>query len=230
MERQENIRSHNLLKEESGKSKLSVFIIILFHIVGLVGLSIPSTRSLFLYIVPFHLLLMLAVVIINHNYVDARFLFFVLIVFVLGFIAELIGVHKQWLFGDYRYGKTLGFQLLDVPLIVGVNWFLLAYSAGVLMDRSRLKSMFFRIITGALLLVLLDMLIELMAMRLDYWHWANNVIPVKNYICWFFASAFMLLIFELFRFKKQNIVAPVLLLTEFIFFGLLYLLTVFHLS
>jgi putative membrane protein len=230
MERQENIRSHNLLKEEYSKSKIFVSIIILFHIVGLVGLSIPSTRPLFLYIVPFHLLLMLAVVVLNHNYVDGRFLLFILIVFVLGFIAEWIGVHKHWLFGDYHYGKTLGFQLLDVPLIIGLNWFLLTYSTGVLMDRSRLKSMFFRIITGALLLVLLDVLIELIAMRLDYWHWANDVIPVKNYICWFFASAFMLMIFELFRFKKQSIVAPVLLLTEFVFFGLLYLLALCHLS
>jgi putative membrane protein len=117
-----------------------------------------------------------------------------------------------------------------VPLIIGLNWFLLTYSTGVLMDRSRLKSMFFRIITGALLLVLLDVLIESIAMRLDYWRWANAVIPVKNYICWFFASACMLLIFELFRFKKQSIVAPVLLLTEFIFFGLLCLLTVLHLT
>jgi bisanhydrobacterioruberin hydratase len=230
MERQENIRPHNLLEEEYSKSKIFVSIIILFHIVGLAGLSIPSTRSLFLYIIPFHLLLMLAVVVINHNYVDGRFLFFVLIVFVSGFTAEWIGVHKHWLFGDYSYGKTLGFQVLDVPLIIGLNWFLLTYSTGVLMDRSRLKSMFFRIITGALLLVLLDILIEAMAIRLDYWHWANNAVPVKNYICWFLLSAFMLLIFELFRFKKQSIVAPVLLLTEFIFFGLLCLLAVCHLS
>jgi putative membrane protein len=230
MERQENMRSHNLLKDESPKSKLSISIIILFHIVGLVGLSIPSTRSLFLYIVPFHLLLMLAVVIINHNYVDGRFLFFVLIVVVLGFTAEWIGVHKHWLFGDYHYGKTLGFQLFDVPLIIGLNWFLLIYSTGVLMDRSRLKSMFFRVIAGAFLLVLLDVLIESMAVRLDYWHWVNESIPVRNYICWFLASASMLLVFEVFRFKKQSIVAPVLLLTEFIFFGLLYLLTLCHLS
>src|SRR5258708_3871140 len=124
MERQENIRSHNLLKEESRKSKISVSIIILFHIVGLIGLSIPATRSLFLYIVPFHLLLMLAVVVLNHNYVDSRFLLFILIVFVSGFTAEWIGVHKHWLFGNYYYGKTLGFQLLDVPLIIGLNWFL----------------------------------------------------------------------------------------------------------
>jgi putative membrane protein len=230
MERQENMRSQNSLKEEFYQNKYAIAIIILFHIVGLIGLSIPSTRSLFLYIVPFHLLLMLSVIVLNHSHIDGRFLFFILIIFVLGFTAEWIGVHKHWFFGDYHYGKTLGFQLFDVPLIIGVNWFLLTYSAGVLMDRSRLKSMFFRIITGALLLVLLDVLIESMAMRLDYWHWANDSITVKNYICWFFASTFMLLIFELFRFKKQNIVAPVLLLTEFIFFGFLCLLAVCHLS
>jgi putative membrane protein len=230
MERQENMRSHKLLNEESAKSKISISIIILFHIVGLIGLSIMATRLLFLYVVPFHLLLMLAVIVFNHNHFNGRFLFFILMMFVSGFTAEWIGVHKHWLFGDYHYGKTLGLQLFGVPLIIGLNWFLLTYSTGVLMDRSRLKSVFFRIISGALLLVLLDVLIESMAFHLDYWHWANDAIPIKNYICWFFASAFMLLVFELFRFKKQSIVAPALLLTEFIFFGLLYLLAMCHLS
>ena len=210
------------LQKELFKSKQAISVIIWFHVIGLIGLSIMATRAIFLNIVPFHLLLMFIVILISHSRVNNRFLSFSLLIYILGFCAEWIGVHQHWLFGDYFYGKTLGPKLAGVPLIIGVNWFLLSYSAGVLMQRSRVKAIWLRILGGAAVLVLLDLVIEPVATRLDYWHWANCNIPFKNYLCWFFVSITMLSIFELFRFRKQNIVAPVLLFAEFIFFGILY--------
>lgn len=201
--------------------RIAIVIIILFHLVGLVGLSFPATRPLFLQIVPFHLLLMLGVIVLGHHKLNSRFGIFILVVFWLGFLAEWIGVHKGWLFGNYAYGKTLGIKLSDIPLMIGVNWFLLIYAVGVTMQRGRLKSAFFRVVTGAAILVLLDVLIEPVAIRFDYWAWVNNSIPLKNYVCWFGVSAVMLYIFELFSFKKQSMAAPVLLITEFVFFALL---------
>jgi putative membrane protein len=213
-------------KDLSISPRIAIIIIILFHVVGLVGLSIPTTRGLFLSIVPFHLLLMLAVIILSHHKLSSRFGIFALIVFWLGFIAEWIGVHRGWLFGNYAYDETLGLKLAQIPLMIGVNWFLLIYAVGVTMQRSRLKSAFFRIIAGACLLVLLDVLIEPVAIQFNYWHWNTGSIPLKNYACWFLVSAVMLYIFELFSFKKQSIAAPVLLITEFVFFGLLNLVMV----
>jgi putative membrane protein len=204
--------------------RIAIIIIILFHLVGFVGLSVPATRGLFLSIVPFHLLLMLAVITLGHHKLSSRFGLFILIIFWLGFIAEWIGVHKGWLFGNYIYGETLGLKLSGIPLMIGVNWFLLIYATGVTLQRSRLKSAFFRIITGAGALVLLDVLIEPVAISFNYWHWNTGSIPLKNYACWFLVSAGMLYLFELFRFKKQSIAAPVLLVTEFVFFGLLNLM------
>jgi putative membrane protein len=231
MERQENLRLPGLHQqaEELSINRKAVSIIVIFHLVGLIGLSIPFTRSIFLYLVPWHLLLMMAVIVLNHNRVDTRFIFFLVLIFISGFAAEWAGIHKHWFFGDYSYGNTLGFKVLDVPLIVGGNWFLLTYSASVLMQRSRLKSMFLRIILGSLILVLLDLLIEPVAVRLDYWHWAGNAVPLKNYLSWFLASVVMLSIYELFRFKYQSVVAPVFLLIQFIFFGILYLVQVIFL-
>ena len=205
------------------KAELSAVIaIILFHSAGVAGLLIPSLRQQFLSLVPYHLLLMAVVIILSHQNLNGRLFLFVLCVFALGFGVEWIGVNKQLLFGDYLYGQTLGFRLSGVPLIIGVNWFLLIYSAGVLMQHSKLKSMFLRVISGALVLVLLDMLIEPVAVRLEYWHWANNSIPLSNYYCWFFVSAFMLMLLERFRFKQQGIVAPTLLITQFVFFAVLH--------
>ncbi len=218
MEGQKNMRPPSPLKGEL----IAICIIILFHLVGLTGLLIPSSRQQFLLLVPYHLLLMMGVIIFGHQNLDRRLLLFVLCAFVAGYGVEWIGVNRHLLFGNYQYGQTLGFQLDNVPLIIGVNWFLLIYSAGVLMQRSRIKSMLLRVLTGALILVLLDMLIEPVAARLDYWHWAGGIIPQSNYYCWFFVSAFMLVLFEKFRFKKQGIVGPVLLGTQFIFFISLY--------
>jgi putative membrane protein len=200
---------------------IAVTVIILFHIVGLIGFSIPSLRPLFLKIVPYHLLLMMLVIIFSHTYFNPRFLFFILLIFITGYCAEWIGVHTSWLFGNYTYGSTLGLKLSGIPLIIGVNWFLLIYCTGVLMQRSRFKNIFIRLITGSLTLVLLDMLIEPVAINFDYWHWAN-VITVKNYICWFFLSGILLFAFEKSGFKKQSIVGPVLLIAQFVFFAALY--------
>ncbi|MFD0794272.1 carotenoid biosynthesis protein [Mucilaginibacter litoreus] len=211
-------------KDIARPAKVSVAIIILFHLVGLVGLSVPSLRPLFLQIVPWHILLMLLVMILNHKWLNWQLIVFAIFVIVSGFGLEWLGVHKYWLFGDYNYGETLGYKLFDIPLTIGVNWFLLIYATGVLMQRSRLKSKWAKVLLGAVLLVLLDLLIEPVAMHLDYWDWDFHVVPLKNYICWFGVSFMFLWVFELFNFKKQNIAPPVLLFTEFVFFGILNLL------
>lgn len=206
-----------------GKTTVSIIVIVLFHVVGLIGFLVPAFQPLFLKLVPFHLLLMLAVIIVNHYRLNENFWLFAFLVFMAGIVAEWIGVHKHWLFGDYEYGQTLGTKVFDIPLLIGVNWFLLVYTTGVALQRSRLKSITGRIVIGAIILVLLDLLIEPVAVRFNYWHWADGIISLKNYICWFGLSAAFLFVFEQFQFKKQSIVAVALLVSQFVFFGVLQL-------
>ena len=205
------------------EQRILIIIILLFHAVGLVGLSIPLLQTVFLQLVPWHILLMLLLILISHKPFDEKILLFAMLIFVAGFCLEWIGVHKHWLFGNYRYGNTLGLQLFDIPLIISVNWFLLIYSVGVLLQRARVRNLFIRVIIGAVVLVLLDLMIEPVAIRFDYWHWTDNVTPLKNYLGWFMASVVMLFVFEKFDFKKQSIVAPVFLLVQFLFFAILNL-------
>jgi putative membrane protein len=208
------------LKGEVLKKREAVKLIIIFHAVGLVGFLIPVLNPIFLRLVPWHLLMMCIILVLSHQSLDKKFIGFVTLVYLTGSAAEWIGVDRHLLFGDYNYGQTLGIQFSGVPLIIGINWFLLTYSAGALMQRSKLNVVL-RIISVAVLLVLLDMLIEPVAIRFDYWHWIDGHIPTKNYICWFIISVLMLTVFELFRFKKQSVVAPVFLITQFIFFTIL---------
>ncbi len=204
------------------RTAITVIVIILFHVVGLTGFFIAPVRPLFLHIVPFHILLMFGMIIYSYGRADSRLLLFVLTIYIIGYSGEWIGVHKNWIFGDYTYGKTLGVKLGDIPVVMGLNWFLLIYAAAVLMQRSRIRYIAVRVMLGALILVALDVLIEPVAMRFDYWQWTDLAVPLNNYIGWFAISAVSLLLFEGFKFKKQSIAAPVLLITQFFFFGLLH--------
>jgi len=224
MERAKDLRPAAFNMLMSTKNRICIAVIILFHLVGLIGFIIPSSTVLFIALVPWHLLLMLGVIFYNYNRLDGRFLLFALIIFMAGFMAEYIGVHTGWLFGHYSYGGTLGAKLFDIPLLIGINWFLLIYAVGVTLQRSRLKSRLVRILAGAMLLTLLDVLIEPIAVHFDYWHWLDAGIPFKNYICWFILSALLLFIFEQFKFKRQSIVAPALLIAQFVFFAVLNLM------
>lgn len=209
------------------KATIAIVIIVLFHVVGLIGFFIPVLQPLFLKIVPFHLLLMLAVVVYSHQSFGLKLVKFALIVFTLGFLVEWTGVHYHLIFGNYSYGKTLGLKLSGIPLMIGVNWFLLIYASGVLMQYSGIKNLNLRVITGAVVLVLLDLIIEPIAVRFDYWHWLipgqTLTAPYENYIGWFLVGGLMLGVFEAFKFNRQSPVAIVLLLMQFVFFALLYL-------
>jgi putative membrane protein len=203
------------------KTSISIFLIILFHLVGLIGFIVPFLLPLFLQIVPFHLLLMLFLVLINHQEINLKFALFMLTVMMAGFVAEWIGVHKHWLFGNYAYGATLGFKVDQIPLMIGVNWFLLIYATSVFLEKLPIKKAWIKILAGSFLLVLLDLLIEPVAIQFNYWSWWNHVIPFKNYACWFLVSLCFLTFFHQFKFKPQTWVAPVLLIVQFLFFAVL---------
>lgn len=205
-------------RKKSLTGKVAVTIIILFHIVGLIGFFIPMVSPLFVKLVPYHLLLMLVIMLYSYGRISVRLAGFLLLIWVTGFCCEYIGVHQGWLFGNYKYGYTLGPKVAGVPLVIGVNWFLLVFSAGALMQRTKLRKQVTRIVAGAAVLTLLDVLIEPTAVKFNYWYWANAVVPLKNYVCWFLLSIIMLWVFELFRFRRLNYAGPVLLLMQFIFF------------
>jgi putative membrane protein len=212
------------LPQQTPKQKKLTDLIITFNMVGMTGFAIPATQHIFMALVPWHLLLMGMFMGISHEQFNGRFLFFLLLVYVLAFFAEWIGVHTQLIFGNYYYGQTMGYKLWGIPVIMGITWFLLIYGAGVTMQWFGIRNMLLRVITGSVILVLLDMLIEPIAMRFDYWHWAGGITPLKNYWGWLLVSMVMLFVFEAFRFKKQSLVAPVLLLMQFVFFGVLNVL------
>ena len=168
------------------ETKILSFIFLLFLTVGLIGLLSPmeaSIKKLSFY----NLFLTFGLVTFSFKNELKKFGISFLIVFSIGFIAELIGVHSGYVFGNYSYSNKLGISILEVPLIIGVNWAILSIGAWNLCKNiTNYKSI--NILIACLLMVLFDLCMEPAAIYLDYWKWDNQVIPVYNYISWFFIS------------------------------------------
>ena len=112
----------------SKETKIVSFIFLLFLTVGLIGLLSPleaSIKKLSFY----NLFLTFGLVTLSFKNELKKFGISFIIVFSIGFIAELIGVHTGYVFGNYSYSNKLGISILEVPIIIGVNWAILSIGA-----------------------------------------------------------------------------------------------------
>ncbi len=219
------------------KFDIATAVAILFHTIGLVGLLFFD-KEFFLAATPANLLLSFALLIWTQQHKNNYFFLFIVICFVAGVGVEMIGVNTGALFGDYTYGDTLGFKVKNVPILIGINWFIIIYCSGISMHTFLMKAInriakdtgktpmalkaLSVIIDGATLAVFFDWLMEPVAVKLGYWVWnGDGAIPIYNYLCWFVISLFLLAGFHLSKFNKQNKFAVNLLLIQFMFFLLL---------
>ncbi|MBL6658454.1 MAG: carotenoid biosynthesis protein [Flavobacteriales bacterium] len=203
------------------KVNISIVVLFIFHTVGVIGLS-SAYQDLFLTLTPLNLLLSLGLFIWANNDFSIQFYKVISILFALGFLVEVLGVNTGVLFGEYTYGATLGFKLLNTPLMIGVNWILLSLSTFAVCSYF-LKKQLPIILLSSLLMVLMDVLIEPIAITLDFWTWTAGDIPLQNYVMWFFISLIMNSIISYNRLKLDYRVSFGLLLSQILFFTLLSL-------
>src|SRR5688572_616881 len=154
----------------SKKVAFSVAVLVIFHLVGFWGLIFSGNPTYYQNLTPLNLLLTNFLLFANHKHFNKAFFGFVALTFLTGFFAEVIGVHTGLLFGNYAYGEALGFQLWNVPVLIGLNWVLLVYTTGIF-ARNLFKNAALAAFTGALLMVGLDFFIEPVAMNYDFWSW-----------------------------------------------------------
>mgnify|MGYP001045522663 CR=1 FL=1 len=205
------------------KTSIAILLLLLFYTVGLFGLQFESTKELFLKITPFNLLLTMGLVLWVHNKRNTEFAIVTALIILTGYFIELAGVHTGRLFGVYTYGKGLGFQLFSVPLIIGVNWFILSYAVRGTMIQF-FRNIWVQIILGALIMVGLDYVMEPVAIKLDFWAWEKQNIPIENYLMWFAVALFMQFILSVWAKKMNKRISMALLVIQFFFFGILNLL------
>ncbi|AEI49836.1 carotenoid biosynthesis protein [Runella slithyformis] len=196
-----------------------IFIILpLMHIAGFIGLQFPPTQPLFKALVPFHLLSSLALMLLFHSDWNKSAVLFCVIAYIVGFTVEALGVHTGVIFGEYRYGPTLGWKMIEIPLIIGVNWLTLIYSTGVVANQWH-RSGSVKALLAAGVVVGLDVLIEPVAIRLDFWQWSGNTVPLQNYVAWYIIAFGLLWLFYELPFRKQNRLAGLMLICQAAFFA-----------
>jgi putative membrane protein len=200
---------------------ICAFLVLLFFTVGFVGFTHPEYSNQFKQLVPFHLLLMFVLMLVSHEDKNKAFWTFLLVTFVAGFLIEFIGVTTGLIFGNYSYGATLGPKIANIPILIGVNWILVIYSAGVFLKTFGIKNHTTRALLGALIITILDFFIEPVAIKYDYWSWAGHDVPFHNYVGWFIFSFLMLRLFFHLKFRKNNFAAIVLFIVQFVFFFVL---------
>lgn len=204
----------------------NAFLLLLaMHIAGVIGLSFVASRSLFQSLTPFNLLATAALLLHFEKVKNGKYFLFILSTFLLGYGFEVIGVKTGVIFGEYTYGATLGLKMLDVPLTIGINWIVLIYiTRGVATQVT--KSKWLIVLLASTLMVLLDLLIEPVAVHFDFWQWDGGHIPIKNYFGWFILSCLIQTVGLIIYPESNNKLYLRLLVLEFIFFAALNILLI----
>lgn len=205
------------MQKATHKNPLLLFLLAM-HVAGIIGLMWPVSHPYFKSLVPFSLLFTTVAVLWFHSEWNVAFILYILLAFLIGFFIEVVGVRTGVIFGQYQYGEGMGFKVFNVPLIIGVNWVLLSYCAGVI--GAIFRSSTVRAFAGAVCMTLLDFAIEPVAIHLDFWHWSSAYVPLQNYIAWFLVSFFILLIFYRLKFRKTNSIAVQVFFIQALFFVL----------
>lgn len=219
------------------REQVATAVAILFHVIGLFGILVFN-NAFIIHATPINLLLMLGLLVWTQREKNIAFFLCAGIIVVAGFIVEVVGVNTGYLFGDYAYGKVLGPQLIEVPFIIGANWFIIIYCCGIAVHTllttvlnsiaedtanpsPSLKAISL-LMDGATLATIFDWLMEPVAVKLGFWQWAGDgSVPFFNYLCWFVISIILMTVFHFSVFSKNNRFAINLLLIQFMFFLLL---------
>ncbi len=195
----------------------------IIYFVGVIGHLIPDLKPLFYMLTPYNLIFTILICFWLNRPLQTKTITVAIAVFLIGFFIEVIGVKTGVLFGVYEYGSTLGWKVLDVPVVIGLNWVLLSFTSSAIASRY-FKNLYLISIIAAILMVGLDYLIEPIAIKLDYWSWENDVIPFQNFAMWFLTALVIQVLINFSKLKLNSKVGLTIFLCQVMFFTLLNVL------
>jgi putative membrane protein len=209
--------------DELGNNKkamtLAVTFIWLVHISAVIGIFL-GYREWFITKTPLNLLLLVLVLIVFNPLTSKTSLGLFGLIFLGGYISEVIGVNTGLLFGDYQYGNNLGLKIAGVPLLIGINWAVLVVTTAEISKRFG-SNIWLKAAIAAGLMVFLDAFIEPLAPTLDFWTWTYGHPPLFNYITWFIIAYGLILLYLKAKINGNRSVALHIFLSQLFFFCLL---------
>lgn len=201
-----------------------VTVMVVLHIVGAIGLSLPAFRSLFVPLIPFHLLLICALLWWDRAVWTSRFLIFILIAYCIGFSAEMCGINLGFPFGNYQYSSICGPKWWNTPWLIGLLWASSTYASFSIARGLFPGDALFMLLCGSLILVGFDFMIEPFAIRYGLWQWQGGAIPDLNYYSWFMVGLGIGIVYRFTLNNHTNAMAPYFLLIQLLFFMCISLL------
>jgi putative membrane protein len=143
-----------------------------------------------------------------------------LLIFLLSYFIEVIGVSTQMIFGNYIYGNGLGVKILNTPIMIGINWAMLVYCTASITDKLSIHSIL-KISIASILMLIYDIIMEHVAPYLDMWYWKGGAIPLQNYIAWFLLAVLFQSLIKGASIKVRNQMASTIFVCQALLFILL---------
>ena len=197
-----------------------IALIWLFHISAIIGISLGYEEWFFRKTWLNLLILNVGLFLIFPLYKPKNLIAYV-VVALLGFLIEFLGVNYGWFFGEYQYGENLGTKISGTPILIGLNWAMLVIITGQI-ARSFLPKKWMRVSFAAGLMLLLDLLMEKTAPAFDFWEFKDEIVPISNFIAWFVFALFFQLIFQGLNAKGDNKISYHIYIVQFLFFAYFY--------
>ena len=196
---------------------LKRFLIVLYA-AGLFGMHLPETAALFTSLVPLTLWFTAFICVIYYPNPSRNAYFMLFALAFLGWMVEVVGVKTGQIFGMYAYGKTLGFQVLRVPITIGLNWVVLLIATNAVVAEWNISGRIGQAALGAGLMTALDLLIEPVAMHFDFWQWSGNAVPIQNFGAWWLVSFFFHWVYNTSGLSAKSSLFSLIAVLQFCFF------------
>lgn len=115
-----------------------------------------------------------------------------LVIGILGYISEVVGVKYGWLYGRYIYTEVLEPNVFEVPVVMVCAWFILTSYVKQLLTGLALAG-WLEVLVGSLWMTVIDLLLDpLAAHPFNFWNWAESGgyygIPAQNFLGWLVVS------------------------------------------
>lgn len=201
-------------------TQIGIGLLWLFHISGIIGISL-GYKEWFVSRTSMNLFVLIMVLMLFFPLDTIKKISIFLIVGILGFIAEYLGVNYGLFFGSYSYGENLGTKFFGVPWLIGANWAMLTFITGCIASKF-LSNMWLKALVGTSLMLILDVFMEKIAPIFDFWEFEGGIAPIDNYLAWgAFAYAFQLL-YHRFDIKGNFVLSAHMLAVQLVFFIYFY--------
>lgn len=159
------------------------YFVALVHVSGFIGM-LTSYRDFFVDLTAINLIFSFLLIFWFHENKDRGFYIYTVLIIVIGFLIEVLGVNTGWPFGEYSYGIPFGPKILGTPPLIGLNWFVMTY-CGALISKNITSNPWINALLAGLIITIVDIILEPVAINTGYWTWTAEIVPLQNYITWF---------------------------------------------